>query len=247
MRELSALPPGDPGSDPTLPAARAAAWAAAAAEVVDADADIEPADDSTKARRELLESLDASITDPTAFVLPLSRSENKTAWQSARWTTRRGRLVLTPGTSPAGLRLPLNSLSWGPAPVLYEADPSVRADPLPDDVADSLGRTVTDVDPTAFVPRTALVAEKRGDTLYVFLPPTAELEEYLAIVEMIENAAAEIDTPVVIEGYGAPADARLVTLTVTPDPGVIEVNVQPTSSFAEQTELLDSLLSLIHI
>ena len=240
MRELSALPPGDPGADPTLPAARAAAWAAAA-EVADADADIEPADDSTKARRELLASLDASITDPTAFVLPLSRSEDETAWQSARWTTRRGRLVLTPGTSPAGLRLPLNSLSWGPAPVLYEADPSVRADPLPDDVADSLGRTVTDVDPTAFVPRTALVAEKRGDTLYVFLPPTAELEEYLAIVEMIENAAAEIDTPVVIEGYGPPADARLTTLTVTPDPGVIEVNVQPTSSFAEQTELLDSL------
>ena len=52
---------------------------------------------------------------------------------------------------------------------------------------------MVDVDPAAFVPRTALVAEKRGDTLYVFLPPTAELEEYLAIVEMIENAAAEID------------------------------------------------------
>ena len=61
------------------------------------------------------------------------------------------------------------------------------------------------------------------------------------MVGLVEDAAAAIDTPVVVEGYGPPADGRITSLTVTPDPGVIEVNIQPTSSFAEQSELLESL------
>ncbi|WLP91025.1 transglutaminase family protein [Gordonia sp. NB41Y] len=245
MRELSAMPPGDPGMDPTTPTARAFARAfaraEAAVEIDDPDADIPPIADDTQARRALLARLDASVADPTAYVLPLSRSEDGTAWNSARWTTRRERLVLTAGTSPAGLRLPLNSLSWGPAPVMFEADPSARHDALPDDPTAALGHTVIAMDPAAFIPRTAVVAEQRGDTMFVFLPPTSTLEEYLAIIGMIEDAAAQTSTPVVIEGYGPPADPRLTTLTVTPDPGVIEVNIQPTSSFAEQSELLASL------
>ncbi|MFT4043709.1 MAG: transglutaminase family protein [Gordonia sp. (in: high G+C Gram-positive bacteria)] len=241
MRELSALPPGDPIDDLTLPAARAAAWASAAVEVDDPDADIEPAADSSAARQKLIDHLDAAITEPSAFVLPLSRSEDDTAWQSAVWTTRRGRLVLTAGTSPAGLRLPLNSLSWGPAPVVYESDPSVPKADLPAKPASALGYSVRELEPGTFVPRTAIVAEKRGDVLYAFLPPTSTLEEFLAIIEMLEEAAADVATPIVIEGYGPPADPRLTTLTVTPDPGVIEVNIQPTHSFTEQSALLESL------
>ncbi|MFT4126604.1 MAG: transglutaminase family protein [Gordonia sp. (in: high G+C Gram-positive bacteria)] len=241
MRELAALPPGDPGADPTAAAARALQVAELAAEADDADVDLTPPEDGTAARRELLRRLDAAVEHATAYVLPLSRSDDDTAWNSAVWTTRRGRLVLTPGTSPAGLRLPLNSLSWGPAPVVYTADPSAVPAALPGDVADALGYTVIELPPGTFVPRTALVAEQRGDTLHVFLPPTSTLEEYLAIVEMIEDAAAATETPVVVEGYGPPADPRLTTLTVTPDPGVIEVNIQPTGSFAEQSDLLASL------
>lgn len=240
MGELAALPPGDPGADPTVLTARGAVLAAAAAEA-DNETDLTPPADSSDTRRALLERLDGAITDPTAFVLPLSRSEDETAWQSARWTTRRGRLVLTPGTSPAGLRLPLNSLSWGPAPTMFEVDPSVRAGVLPADPADTLGLIVRDVDPAAFVPRSAVVAEVRGGVLAVFMPPLAALEEFLAIIEFVEDAATAISTPVVIEGYGPPSDARLATLTVTPDPGVIEVNIQPTAGFVEQSELLDDL------
>ncbi|GAB93507.1 transglutaminase family protein [Gordonia rhizosphera] len=240
--ELAALPPGDPGSDPTVLTARqAAVWARAVEASDDEDFDLTPPKDSTEARRKLLARLDSSTAEPVAYVLPLSRSEDETAWQSARWTTRRGHLVLTPGTSPAGLRLPLNSLSWGPAPVLFEADPSTRPEALPADPAQALGTIVKEVDPAAFVPRSAIVAEVRNGVLHLFLPPLAKLEEYLAVVEFIEESAAAIDTPVVIEGYGPPSDPRLVSLTVTPDPGVIEVNIQPTNSFAEQSELLESL------
>ncbi|RPA66150.1 transglutaminase family protein [Gordonia oryzae] len=241
MRELAALPPGDPGTDPTTPTARTFARAEAAVEIDDPDVDLEPPADSTAARRELLDRLDANVVYPTAYVLPLSRSEDETAWHSARWTTRRGRLVLTAGTSPAGLRLPLNSLSWGPAPAVFVSDPSAPHDALPDKASDDLGYTVLAMDPAQFVPRTAVVAEQRGENLFVFIPPTAALEEYLAIIEMISDAAEATGTAVVIEGYGPPADPRLTTLTVTPDPGVIEVNIQPTSSFAEQSELLESL------
>ena len=240
MGELAALPPGRPSADPTVQTARAAALAAVAAEAGD-DEDLDLPADSSAAREALLARLDAAVTEPTAYVLPLSRSEDGTAWQSARWTMRRGRLVLTPGTSPAGLRLPLNSLSWGPAPTFFEADPSARPDDLPDDPARALGHRVVPADPEEFLPRTALVAEVRGGRLHVFMPPTSELEEFLAMVGLVEDAAAAIDTPVVVEGYGPPADGRITSLTVTPDPGVIEVNIQPTSSFAEQSELLESL------
>ena len=244
MRELAALPPGDPASDPTLVTQLTVALAEAAVDIEEPDEeadDLDPTADSVKARQSLLARLDEAVTVPTAYVLPLNRSDDGTAWQSAKWTMRRGRIVLTPGTSPAGLRLPLDSLSWGPAPTVFESDPSVRRPDLPDDVSGTVGHIVKRTDPSQFLPRTALVAQVRGDVLHVFLPPTSSLEEYLAVIGMLEDAAAAAKTPVVVEGYGPPGDARLTTLTVTPDPGVIEVNIQPTTSFAEQSDLLESL------
>ncbi|RZT14197.1 uncharacterized protein (DUF2126 family) [Mycobacterium sp. BK558] len=194
------------------------------------------ADDSADARAALLERLDTAVTDPAAFVLPLHRRDDDAGWASADWTLRRGRIVLLDGDSPAGLRLPLDAISWTPPPPSFDADPTHDRPPLEPDADEPA--EVTDADS---MPITALVGELRDGLLYVFLPPTEELEHFVDLVHRIETAAAAIGCAVVIEGYGPPSDPRLQSMSITPDPGVIEVNVAPSASFAEQRDQLQTL------
>ena len=195
------------------------------------------ASDTPEARADLLTRLDESVTEPSAYVLPLHRREDDTGWASGDWQFRRGRIVLLSGDSPAGLRLPLDAISWEPPRPSLEADPLAPRGDLPDD-PDSDGAEVEEADGA---PITAMVAEVRDGVLYVFLPPTEELEHFVDVVTRLEAAATEANCPLVLEGYGPPADERLTSMSVTPDPGVIEVNVAPTASFAEQREQLEIL------
>ena len=84
--------------------------------------------------------------------------------------------------------------------------------------------------------RTALCVEPRDGRLHVFMPPVEKAEDYLDLIAGIETSAAEAGLPVVIEGETPPKDPRLNKLAVTPDPGVIEVNMHPSKTWEELVE-----------
>jgi len=83
------------------------------------------------------------------------------------------------------------------------------------------------------VVRTALCVEPRDGKLHIFMPPVRTLEDYLDLLAAIEDTADYLEHPVIIEGYTPPADPRLSLIKVTPDPGVIEVNIHPAGNWSE--------------
>ncbi|WP_295699206.1 transglutaminase family protein [Lapillicoccus sp.] len=195
-----------------------------------------PQPDGVDPELALVAELDREETQPTGWVLPLTTStEEDDAWTSPAWRFRRGRLVLSPGSSPLGLRLPLDAISWVDPDHPGEPSYLVAGPPL-----DPGHPTVTVVDPTDAL-TTALAIEARDGFVHAFLPPTLRLEDYATLLTVIERAASATGHPVVLEGYGPPPDSRLTRLSVTPDPGVIEVNIQPTTSWAQQRELTTTL------
>ncbi|NGO50695.1 DUF2126 domain-containing protein [Allomesorhizobium camelthorni] len=183
-------------------------------------------------------------------------------WRSEKWETRRGRLFLVPGDSPVGYRLPLGTLPYVPPsqfPFIVPVDPSVPRGPLPPREAapspaeaasaDEMARRQAAASFTAVTGqqnrveqelgeiggavRTAISVEPRDGRLCVFMPPTEALEDYLDLIAAAENAAKKTGLPVHIEGYGPPHDPRLNVIRVAPDPGVIEVNIHPASSWRD--------------
>jgi uncharacterized protein (DUF2126 family)/transglutaminase-like putative cysteine protease len=202
-------------------------------------------------RARLARILDGELGDPVGYVLPIARPSDGASWQSGRWFLRRERCYLIPGDSPIGYRLPLDSLpavSPNDFPHVYPPDPTQdfgvlapREELLDKRKAGAAGREKPAVPAAAALPgqsgaaviRTSMCAEERDGVLYVFMPPTRSLEDYLQIVAAVEASASALGQPVVLEGYEPPQDPRLANFKVTPDPGVIEVNVQPSASWDE--------------
>ena len=210
--------------------------------------------DDAGLRGNLASKLSRGLNTPTGYVLPLAWSVTTHDWMSAPWDTRRDRLYLLPGDSPMGLRLPLKSLPWvaeDEREPWVEVDPFAVQPPLADfhgEIAarfSALTPPVPPVPPTRTqpqhaphtvaveVPRTALSVEARGGCLFVFMPPLATLERYLELVAALETTATKLALPIAIEGYTPPADSRIEKLLVTPDPGVIEVNIHPAHSWSQ--------------
>ena len=89
--------------------------------------------------------------------------------------------------------------------------------------------------------KTALCVEERDGIIYIYLPPTDYLEHYLDLMASIEATAEKLKMPVRIEGYPAPSDSRVQKLIVTPDPGVIEVNIHPAKTWQELVDNISAL------
>jgi uncharacterized protein (DUF2126 family) len=185
----------------------------------------------------------ASVIGYALPLLPLGDG----AWRSGPWFLRRELLYLLPGESAMGYRLPLDSLPWvaeSDYPYVLDRDPFAARPPLPPYGRSApelrrqraLGNAEDAVRPKPFesdakAVRTALCVEPREGVLHVFMPPIGLLEDYLDLLQAIESVADELDQPVRIEGYTPPSDFRLEKFTVTPDPGVIEVNIHPQSNW----------------
>lgn len=200
--------------------------------------------DTAGERAMLLKAFDSKLSRVRAYVLPVRRwtEAARGGWMTEAWTLRRGRMFLVPGTSPAGFRLPLDNLpalSDEDYPHLKVRDPFEPRDPLPPHAefsqlaADALSGGWAAAPSKAGHVRTAIVFEPRDDILHVFMPPTETVEDYLELVSRVEALAAESGQVLRFEGYTPPADPRLNVIKVTPDPGVIEVNVHPAASWRE--------------
>ncbi len=209
-------------------------------------------------RERLARLFEQGLGQTVGFALPLQRVglDGARRWHSAPWFLRAGTLYLLPGDSPMGYRLPLDSLPWvsdSDYPYLPAEDPLAPRAALPPRqalrrrdagaaaAAPSLGAQRREQvplptrpgDSEAGVVRTALCVEPRQGLLHVFMPPVETVEDYLDLVAAVEDTAADCAQPVVIEGYPPPFDPRLQHFSVTPDPGVIEVNIHPAASWEE--------------
>ncbi|MEM7411375.1 MAG: transglutaminase family protein [Myxococcota bacterium] len=209
-------------------------------------------------RARLARIFEQGLASIVGWVLPL---EHVGAWQTGEWFLRSERCYLIPGDSPMGFRLPLESQPWaapGDLPLSSDLDPYAPRPALPRPFGEPgrfaetsprlqerrSGLTGTDAateglrasPPLPFesapgIVRSALCVEPRGGQLKVFLPPLTRVEPFIELIAAIEDTSAEFDLPVQLEGYPPPRDPRLGEFRITPDPGVIEVNVPPTTSW----------------
>lgn len=208
-------------------------------------------------RHRLARLLERGLDREVGLVLPLARTDKDDGWQTGEWPLRREHLYLVPGDSPMGLRLPLSAL-----PLKRREEPQPRSlfdnpPALPDvhgEVASRYSLTpapglsgrglhvlakgqewqeqTADITPPEII-ATALCVEPRDGKLFVFLPPTGKLEDFLELIAAVEQSAAALKMPVCVEGYPPPSDPRLEKFMITPDPGVIEVNVMPARSWRD--------------
>ena len=208
-------------------------------------------------RKTLTKLLETGLDQPVGFTLPIKWNWYDHVWKSGPWEFRRGAMFLIPGNSPMGMRLPLASLPWvapdkrdnqepqslfGELPELgdyygevtrryshIEAKVNEHPEIIEQEVGDSFNSQVE-------VPHTAMCVEARNGRIHIFMPPLTTLEHYLELVSVVEATAENLAIPVVFEGYEPPRDYRVERLMVTPDPGVIEVNIHPSKTWDELVE-----------
>ena len=217
-------------------------------------------------RKFMADLFDRGIEVATGYALPVHWNEAVGEWESSPWDFRRPEMFLIPGSSPMGFRLPLSSLPWVAKEkrrLPIERSPMSSYEPplgnfqakfatnRPSDgdggltthhpqEQEAVDEAVRDEN-LIHISHTAMCFESREGRLHVFMPPANLLEHYLDLLAAINAAARNLKVPVVLEGYAPPHDNRLERINVTPDPGVIEVNVHPSSSWKDAKAITERL------
>jgi len=205
----------------------------------------------------LLPAFNPGSDDAAGYVLPIRRRQwdGVLRWSSQLWFERPARLMLSPGDSPIGFRIPTEVVPWvAPDELVYESEAAPLADKakLPAKTrhpelfavapaADPLPPLSSTAATAKVLIRTALCVEAREGRMHVFLPFASQLADYLEMVAAVEDTAAHLAMPVWVEGYTPPIDGRLRFFSVTPDPGVLEINLPPAADWPE-LERLQTLL-----
>ena len=213
--------------------------------------------DDKEERERLARVFERGLGQAVGFVLPVERSLGG-KWLSEHWQTRSGRIQLIPGDSAIGFRLPLHSLPLVPSTARSFVPPPDPFEPLPPltprDASGQIyavGKSNGHAEPSAARPlaaepsvpaqshavRTALTVEPQNGRLNVFMPPADNAADYFALLNLVEDAAEEMGVGIHLEGYPPPYDPRIHVIKVTPDPGVIEVNIHPAANWREQVEI----------
>ncbi|MCI4663101.1 MAG: transglutaminase family protein [Neomegalonema sp.] len=217
-------------------------------------------DEAERAR--VIKAFNRGLGKPAGYVLPIQAWHSQDTgrrWVTEQWSTRREKLFLTPGDSPIGFRLPLGGLPYITQtnyPNVTPVDPSIELPPLPDREALRRQRRTatlkapptppTSMNEVSGSVRTALAVEPRDGHVCIFMPPLYDAEDYAALAAAIEGAAAKLKQPIHIEGYEPPFDPRLNVIKVTPDPGVIEVNIHPTERWRDAVQVTEELYEEAH-
>ncbi len=199
--------------------------------------------DDPEERRRLARVLDRGAGAAVGWVLPLARDPHGDGWLTDTWQFRRDALFLIPGDSPAGLRLPLGALGPGlppPVPVEEPTDPDPRRGDLE---TAAQARIPVRAAASAVMSgiRTALCVELRDGRVHVFLPPVATAADFIALCGAVDGARHDAAVDVTLEGYPPPSSPTLEKLAVTPDPGVLEVNLPPVTSGRAYAELMQTV------
>ncbi len=186
-------------------------------------------------RQGFLQKLERGLDTPAGFVIPIQWDDSFAGWQSCCWQFRRMECFLLPGESPIGYRLPLDSLGEAAFPI--ERDPTALPQTF-EQLPAQRGYVGSGLI------KTALALEVRDGQLCLFMPPLSYFEHYAQLLNAIEAVATALDMPVLLEGYTPPFDSRVEKFAVTPDPGVIEVNIHPARHWHQLVDNIHALYDL---
>ena len=202
----------------------------------------------------VLEAYNPDSPGTAGYILPIRRrqAEGRLRWSSQLWFARPEHMTLMPGDSPMGFRIPPEGMPWvAPDELKYEFESAPFEDrvKLPAHLARrmELFELTPDADPLPPILRTpdaapelirpSLCVEAREGRMHVFLPYAPVLADYLDMVSAVEDTCRFLNMPIWVEGYTPPSDPRMRSFSVTPDPGVLEVNLPPAADWDELEDI----------